>query len=212
MSFAGVPIAMILVSLVLLGLGAWVLLRQRWLLQWLKGTAGLAMLVAAVYLSLLALNLYSYDELNPDAPLATVSFRELAPQSFVATVAVPGAESHDYALRGDLWQLDTRVLRWKGLLALFGARPGYQLEQIQGRYLALEDERSRERVRHVIYSPPVFFDIWQGASEGSMLLSASTLSAAFLPMADGAIFEIVLQRGRLEARPLNRSAEEAMLQ
>ncbi|WP_111656504.1 hypothetical protein [Isoalcanivorax indicus] len=212
MSFSGVPIVMIVVSLLLVALGAWVLLRQQWLLQWLKGTAGLLMLGGAVYLSILALNLYSYNALRAEVPLATVSFRALGPQNFVATVALPGGDSHDYALRGDLWQLDTRVLHWKGLLALVGAGPGYQLDRIQGRYLALEDQRSRESTTHDIHSPPVVFDIWRGASEGSLLLSGTTLSAAFLPMADGAIFEVVFQRGRLEGRPLNSSAEAAMLQ
>ena len=37
MNFAGVPIVLIVVSLVLVALGAWVLLRQQWLLQWTFG-------------------------------------------------------------------------------------------------------------------------------------------------------------------------------
>ena len=210
MNFTGVPIALILASLVLVALGAWVLLRQQWLLQWLKGTAGLLMLAAAVYLSLLALNLYSYQPLRAEVPLATVSFRALGPQNFVATVALPDGESHDYALRGDLWQLDTRVLEWKGVLALVGAQPAYQLDRIQGRYLALEDQRSREQSRHDIRTPPVVIDIWPGQGDGNLLFSGHVLSAAFLPMADGAIFEVVLQRGRLEGRPLNDSARDAL--
>lgn len=210
MNFTGAPILLIGLSLLLVVLGAWILLRHQWLLQWLKGTAGLALVALAVCSALYALNLYSYRELKPETPVATVSFRELAPQNFVATVALPDGESHDYALRGDLWQLDVRVVHWKGLFALLGARPGYQLERIQGRYLALEHERSRERTGHAIHRPPVVFDLHD--SDNSLLLQASQLSAAYLPMADGAIFQIVPVGGQLEGRPLNGVAEAAMLE
>ena len=210
MNFSGVPIVLIGLSLVLVGLGAWVLLRQQWLLQWLKGSAGLLLVGLAVYSALYAMNLYSYSELKPETPVATISFRELGPQNFVATVALAGGQSHDYALRGDLWQLEVRVVSWKGLFALFGARPGYQLDSIQGRYLALEHERSRERTRHSVHRAPVVFDIHDG--EGGLLLNTSIMGVAYLPMADGAIFQVVPSAGQLEGRPLNGVAEAAMLE
>ncbi|MCK0536447.1 hypothetical protein [Alcanivorax quisquiliarum] len=210
MSFTGVPIVLIGLSLLLVGLGAWLLLRQQWLLQWLKGSAGLLLVALAVCSALYAMNLYSYRELKPDAPVATISFRQLAPQSFVATVALPDGESHDYALSGDLWQLDVRVVHWKGLFALLGARPGYQLERIQGRYLALEHQRSRERASHAIHRPSLGFDL--RGEQHRLLLDTALLSAAYLPMADGAIFQVVPVAGQLEGRPLNGVAESAMLE
>ena len=211
MGFHGVPLAIIVVSLVALGGGAWVLLRQQWLLQWLKGTAGLALVALSVYLAVFAVNLYTFQPLVRDSALATISFREVGPQHFVASVSQPDGASSDYPLRGDLWQMDVRVAVWKGLFGLLGAAPGYQLESIQGRYLSLEDDRSGERTRHAIYSEGVGFDVWSRArSRGSMIIEPRHGSAAYLPMADGAIYEVVLLPAGLTARPLNGIAEEAV--
>lgn len=211
MGFNLVPLTLMVFSLLLLLIGAWVLLRQQWLLQWLKGTAGLLLVGLAVYASLFALNLYSFEPLERDRVLATVSFREVGPQHFVANVSQPGGSSHDYPLRGDLWQVDVRVATWKGIFGLLGATPGYQMESIQGRYLSLEDDRSLERTRHTIHREGIGFDIWARARErGSMIIQPRHGRAAFLPMVDGAIFEVVLLPSGLTGRPLNGIAEQAV--
>ena len=179
MGFHGVPLVIIVFSLAALGGGAWVLLRQQWLLQWLKGSAGLILVALSVYMAVFAVNLYSFKPLQRDTALATVSFREIGPQHVVASVSQPDGASGDYPLRGDLWQLDVRVAAWKGIFGLLGAVPGYQLESIQGRYLSLEDDRSGERTRHAIYSEGVGFDIWTRAhARGSMIIEPRRGAAA----------------------------------
>jgi hypothetical protein len=211
MNFDLVPVVIIVFSLVFVGLGAWVLLRQRWFLQWLKGTAGLALVGLAVYLSLFALNLYSYSALTEEQPVATVSFRQVADQEYMATVSQPDGTTRDFKLKGELWQLDARIIKWKGLFSLLGAKPGYQLDRIAGRYLRLEDERSRERSVYALHREGIGFDLWQSAHEGwSLMLDARYGSATYLPMADGAIFEVTLSNSGLVGRPLNGSAQQAL--
>ena len=58
MNYTLAPLVIFIFSLLFVLLGAWVLLRQQWLMQWLKGTAGLLMVGLAIYLSLFALNIY----------------------------------------------------------------------------------------------------------------------------------------------------------
>ncbi|MGB1220603.1 MAG: hypothetical protein ACPG43_03640, partial [Alcanivoracaceae bacterium] len=140
-----------------------------------------------------------------------VSFRQMGPQQYMATVSEPDGSNVDYPLSGDLWQIDARIVRWKGLFALFGFSPGYQLDRIQGRYLTLEDERSKERTVYEVIKPGIGIDIWHNAREGwSMLVDARYGSATYLPMADSAIFEVVLTPSGLVGRPLNGSAEQAV--
>lgn len=213
MSFNIVPLLIIVFSLVFVGLGAWVLLRQTWFMQWLKGTAGLLLVGLAVYLSFTALSLFSYHELKQEEPVATVSFRQIAPQEYMATVSRPEGAARDFRLRGDLWQLDARIIKWKGLFAMLGATPGYQLDRIQGRYLSLEQERSRERSVYGLHRQGIGFDPWENARKGwSMLVDARYGSATYLPMADGAIFEVTLSNTGLVGRPLNGSAQQAIAQ
>ncbi|MDF1822787.1 MAG: hypothetical protein P1U64_14490 [Alcanivoracaceae bacterium] len=211
MSFETVPLVIIIICVLLVIGGAAILLRQKWLVQWFKGTAGLLLVGLAVYFSLFALNLFSYNELREGSPIATVSFRQMGPQQYMATVSEPDGSNVDYPLSGDLWQIDARIVRWKGLFALFGFSPGYQLDRIQGRYLTLEDERSKERTVYEVIKPGIGIDIWHNAREGwSMLVDARYGSATYLPMADSAIFEVVLTPSGLVGRPLNGSAEQAV--
>ena len=39
-----------------------------------------------------------------------------------------------------MWQLDGRLIRWKGLAELIGLEPGYRLERLSGRFLAIEQQ------------------------------------------------------------------------
>ncbi|MEE4251932.1 MAG: hypothetical protein V2I38_15205 [Alcanivoracaceae bacterium] len=211
MGFDTAPLLIIAFCLLIVIAGSIILLRTEWLLQWLKGTAGLLLIALAAYFSLFALNLFSYQQLSREAPLVTVSFRELGPQSYVATLAQPGAENVDYQLRGDLWRVDARVVRWKGFFALLGFQSGYQLERVQGRYLTLEDERNKEASDYRMSPPAIGFDVWQNARSGwSMMLHADYASGALMPMADGAIYEVTLGNSGLIAKPLNGAAQNAL--
>lgn len=211
MSFATVPYLIIAFAVLFVLAGAWVLLKQKWFLAWLKGMAGLLLIALAVYISLFAFNLMSYQALTSEAPVATVSFRKVGPQEFAATVSEPDGASESFSLRGDLWQLDARIVKWKGVFSLFGFKPGYRLDRIEGRYLTLEDERSKPHSVFEIHPQTIGFDIWKSAREGfSLLVDARYGSATYLPMADGATYEVSLSNTGLLGRPLNDAARQAV--
>ena len=129
----------------------------------------------------------------------------------MATLAQQEAGNVDYQLRRDLWRVDARVIRWKGIFALLGFQSGYQLERVQGRYLTLEDERNKEASEYHISRPATGFDVWQSARTGwSMMINADYVSGALMPMADGAIYEVILTNNGLIARPLNGAAQSAL--
>lgn len=211
MDFEIVPLLIIGFSLVFVAVGAWVLVRQQWFVQWLKGTLGLLLIALAVYFSFFAFNLYSYHELTREEPVATVSFRKIDEREYLATVARPGGEKRDFKLKGNLWQLDARIIKWKGVFSLLGVHPGYQLDRISGRYVSLEAERSRERTVYSLHREGLGFDLWHSARKGwNPLIDARYGSATYLPMVDGAIFEVTLSSTGLVGRPLNGAAEDAM--
>jgi hypothetical protein len=211
MGFDSAPMLIFGFCLVIVIVGSLILLRTQWLMQWLKGSAGLLLIGLAVYFSLFALNLFSYHQLSRESAMATISFRQLGPQSFVATLSQPGNDSVDYQIDGDLWQLDARIIRWKGVFALLGFQPGYQFDGIHGRYLTLEDQQSKAASVHRISHRAIGFDAWQSARDGwSMMIEAQRGSATFLPMADGAIYEVLLSSTGLSGRPLNEAAQKAL--
>ncbi len=59
--------------------------------------------------------------------MATLSFQAEGPQRYRVLIR-EGANERSVVLDGELWQLDARIFRWKGLAALIGLAPGYRLD------------------------------------------------------------------------------------
>jgi len=121
-------------------------------------------------------------------------------------------ESTDFALRGDEWQVDAKVLKWPGLAVLAGFSAGYRLDRISGRYVNIDDERKLPRTAYAFY-PQDEVDLWDFIDrhrEWIPWVDAFYGSATFLPMADGAEYEISITQSGLIARPLNDTARTAV--
>ena len=116
-----------LLALLALFIAARILFAPNWFLAWLRGTAGLAFLALALLIGVIAYDLRSYDPQVQDKPLVTLSFSADGPQRYRVNL-LEGGEEREVTLEGDLWQLDARLLGWKGLAALIGLQPGYRLE------------------------------------------------------------------------------------
>src|SRR5690606_11739030 len=66
------------------------LLLGSWLLQWLRGTAGLLVLAVAVLVALAAWDLRSYRSIVSDKPIATLAFAQLEDRHFAMTLVDQG--------------------------------------------------------------------------------------------------------------------------
>ena len=200
---------------VLLLASLFLLLRNKWLLRWLQGTAGLLFFLLALAFFLFAVNLFSFHSLTKDKELASLHFASLSDQHFRVTIVEQGGDIKELELLGDLWQIDARVIKWQGWVSALGIMPGYQLGRIQGRYLSIEQERSAPRSVHSLRPDGMVpgFDLWHFLNQQKIWmpwLDARYGSATFLPMADGAEFSLSLSHSGLLARPLNFGAEDAV--
>lgn len=213
MFYGAASITSILVGLVVLFIGVRMLFKGTWFWGWLRGMGGVFFIALAIGLGFIALDLHSYQQLLIDKPIATVSFKQVERQKFIASVAATDSgETSEFYLSGDQWQIDARVIRWKGALRSFGGKPGYRLDRISGRYSTLEDERTQQRTVYALREQEYGIDLWAWAHEQNQmpLMDAAYGSATFLPMADGALFEVALSHSGLVAKPLNAAAEKAV--
>ncbi|TVZ39298.1 hypothetical protein P886_3696 [Alteromonadaceae bacterium 2753L.S.0a.02] len=210
-AFAGITI---LFALVAVYFGVKLIGRAGWLLAWLRGTAGIALVGIAVLFVLVALDLFSYRQVLNNKTLGTISFTQTGEQQFEATlVLIHDGTENTYELRGDQWQIDARLISWKGFLAMFGAKPGYRLDRLSGRYYSLEDEHRKPRTVHQLDDSEYGVDFWslaQSTGNHIPLVDAVYGSATFLPMANGAFYEISLSSSGLVAKPMNDVAERAV--
>ena len=186
-----------------------ILFERTWFLGWLRGTCGLAFVAVAALLLVLAWDLRSYSLLKPEQPMATLSFQAEGPQRYRVLIQ-EGANERSVVLDGELWQLDARIFRWKGLAALIGLAPGYRLDALSGRFLALEQQSG---------PPPGL--VAESAGGRSLALAAGRRArpvpvraaggrVTFLPMADKAVFAVNYGVAGLLAEPMNLAAEEAL--
>ncbi|HCS25943.1 MAG TPA: cation/multidrug efflux pump [Spongiibacteraceae bacterium] len=179
--------------------------------HFLVGSVAVMCALLALTALLSAWDLYSYRALLEETPVATVDFRQRGPQHYEALVTV-GEESLEYQLFGDQWQLDARMIKWGATMARLGLDPVFRLERISGRYQALDDERNKPRSVHAIQVSEVF-DVWQWLKRGEPLLKfadAEYGTATYLPMANGARYQVTISNFGLLARPENREAEMAL--
>jgi hypothetical protein len=188
------------------------LLRARFLAATGSALTGFLLLACAALFFVVSLNLHTYARLTYEQPIAEIVFEGRAPQSYRATLTrMPGGEMQIFMLAGDEWQLDARVLKWKGWANLLGLDAQYRLERVGGRYRDIEQERHAERTVYSLSENPGV-DLWEMSTKYPRWLpfvDAIYGSATYMPMSEGARYQVSLTQSGLIARPMNSQAELA---
>lgn len=210
MQYDGLAWVVAILALLALAVAARILFDRHWFLGWLRGTAGMLFVALAALVALVAWDLRSYDALPAERPLATLSFHKVGEQRY-DVMLLQGDEERRVELAGDLWQLDARVLEWKGLARLIGMAPGYRLQDLSGRFLAIEQQSLGRKVSLVSDAPGI--DLWRWLRDGQHDLLTFVPKAGrvnYLPMADQAVFAVHYGAGGLTAEPMNAAANQAL--
>lgn len=150
---------------------------------------------------LLGGNLWTYARLTHEAEVGTISFTQRQ-DSYLATISFPDQPTRQFDLKGDEWQLDTRILKWKPWATLLGKDTYYQLDRVSGRY------RDPEQARNTLPSvadlrDAKWLDIWGLARDYPSLLfmvDAEYGSSVFLPILDGVSYRITMSDSGVLAR------------
>jgi hypothetical protein len=201
-----------LLALLALFVAARILFAPNWFLAWLRGTFGLAFVALALLVGVVAYDLRSYDARVEGKPLVTLSFAADGPQRYRVNL-LEGGEEREVILEGDLWQLDARLLGWKGLAALIGLEPGYRLEQLSGRFLAIEQQQNARHDQVQLAQSPYGIDLWRWlrlSQRDLFLFDPQAARVTYLPIADGAAFAVSLSPTGLLAQPMNQAANQAL--
>jgi hypothetical protein len=176
------------------------------------GAAALIFLLAAVCALLVGTSLHSYQRLSHEQAAAELQFSKIGDRQFDAVLSYPDGDRANFALSGDEWQIDARVLKWHAFANIVGFDTAYRLERISGRYSHLDEERTLTRTVYDLH-PAGRVDPWELIHRYRSWIpwmDALYGSATFLPMADGALYEIKVSQSGLVARPLNQAAREAV--
>ncbi|WP_420478811.1 hypothetical protein [Brevundimonas sp. FT23028] len=219
-----VPAVVALLGLVLLIKGLGALFRGKVIGGLVGGVGGAGFLAAAMIATLLALDVQTYSRLTFERPVATVTTRQIGPQYFEATVMQAAndenlpAATNLYPLHGDEWRIEAQVLKWKPWANVLGLNTQYRLDRLSGRYQSIQQEINAERSVHPLAITdndnglPWKISAWDTARKYRKYIDAvDTLygGAAYMPMADGAQYELWITQSGLIARPVNDAARSA---
>ena len=185
-------------------------------LQLVSGTmcllSGAVFALLAAGIALVAANLYSYARLTKEQEAARVTIRQLGERHFVASIQARAAPARHFELRGDEWQIDARVLKWKPMGTLLGLDTIYRFERLSGRYGDIALERRGPRTVHAL-SEDTGLDFWtvvRQYHDWLPLADALYGSAAYVPLAESAEYTVAVSNTGLLVRPANDAAKKAL--
>ncbi len=196
-----------------------------WIFRGRPGKGGRGVIFGALFgaiafaLAMVGLDIQTYNRLSFERPIATLDVVQRGTRHYDVTLtqpptdATPEGVTQVYPLHGDHWRIEARVLRWKPWANVLGLDSQYQLERLSGRYADVSSEISAERSVHDLRPESQSrIDLWQVAQEyGRHAPVVDTLygSGAYMPMANGARYEVWITQSGLVARPVNQAAMQA---
>jgi len=194
-----------LLAILLLLVALKLLISRGWFLAWLKGCVGVGLVLASLVLVVVTLDLFSYGQVEHKRPLATVSISEQGNQLYTLELVDADGKVQNLEMAGDQWQLDVRVLS-------IGGFSSFKLDKLSGRYLSLEQNDKDIQTRHVLWANSVggFWLLIDGLVKQLPFAAESLEKVAYVPMTDGAIYQVYLDGSELEIVATNAQAKLAM--
>ena len=174
-------------------------------------SGGTVILLVAVA-GLVAANLFTYARLTHEQEAARITSRQLGERHFAVSLQARNAPPRHFQVRGDEWQVDARVLKWRPMGNLVGLDTLYRLERLSGRYGDVTSERASQRTVYDLAEDPGL-DLWTLTRRYQRyvpLADALYGSAAFVPMAEGAEYVVSVSASGLVVRPGNEAARQAV--
>jgi hypothetical protein len=174
---------------------------------------GAFFVLLGVAAGLVAASLHGYKRLTHEQLAAKVTLRQLGERQYALTLEAPGSAPRHYEMRGDEWQIDARVLKWRPMATLAGFDTLYRLERLSGRYGDVIQERTQKRTVHALAVADEPVDLWDLAKRYHSwlpLVDALYGSAAYVPMAEAAEYTVSVSATGLVVRPGNDAARKAV--
>ena len=220
LAWVAAPLAALISGLFLIGRGARRMGRGRVASGGRGLASGLAAVAAAFIAALVALNMQSYSRLTWEKPVAEVRVtRTNAAQKLydVTVVRQDGSNLETRCLlQGDEWILGGRVQKWKPWASTLGMNATYELDQLANKYLDAREANGRpitacdvsRPLNPVLAKAPPGFRAW--LTSVSQAEDRRFGSANYMPLADGAVYRVVITQSGFNAEAVNAQARAAV--
>jgi hypothetical protein len=180
---------------------------------------GLAFLGLGLAGALLGLNIQTYSRLAYERPVATVAVKTADPTQKLYDVTVTRLDGTDRQqsckVQGDEWIMGARVQKWQPWANVLGLDATYDLDQMANKYYDAAEANGKPITACdlAVGKPEVNQYVPPGIT--SWLLQLVQVedrrfgSANYMPLADGASYNVVMTQSGLNSEPANETARKA---
>jgi hypothetical protein len=180
---------------------------------------GTPVAVIGLAFALLGVNMQSFARLSYEAPVADVAVKALDRGQSLYQVTVNRLDGPRQTLicklQGDEWEMGARVQKWKPWANALGLDATYTLDQIGNKYFDAVRANGKPITACDLKGPPPAVDEYVPHSWLFWLVDHSYTedrrfgSAAYMPLADGALYRVTMTQSGLNAEPSNDAARAA---
>ena len=133
MGFQSFSIAILIISLMVLGLGAAILSKKPWIRGWLRGNVGIGVLLFSGAVCVFAYNMFHYQTHESGRALTSLSIEKLMTGQFRLTITDEVGDQRYKDVNGDVWYITYRMVTWGSLPTSLGLPAGYRMERLTTR-------------------------------------------------------------------------------
>ncbi|HMK14823.1 MAG TPA: hypothetical protein VK460_07410 [Burkholderiales bacterium] len=204
---AGAALGILGAILVLAGIAA--LMHSRPMRFALRTITGLLFLALGALVSTVAVGIQGYHAFTREDVAARISVLPAGPQQFQAAFHFSDGGEAAFALAGDEIYIDAHILKWKPLANMLGLHTAYELDRVEGRYHAIEQERSAARTIYSLSQEKLLdlFVLRRHYAFLAPLLDAEYGSATFVPVTRPAELELRVSTTGLLIREANSNSK-----
>lgn len=213
------PLAVGVIGILLFFMGLGHLFRGRPVTGGGHFVVGTPLAIGGLALGLIGLNTQTYSRLTHEGPVAEVSVHMIDRTANLYAVTIHRLDGSNVTqtcnLQGDDWVLSGRVQKWKPWANILGLDATYSLSQLSNMYATAERGNGKPITACDIQGPPpqvnqYIPDDWVGwLTEHAYTVDRRFGSANYMPMADGAVYKVVITQSGFNAQPENDVARAA---
>ena len=193
--FIGIPAAWLVFA------GSKQLLQRHVVRAGFQGSMGLGLAGVAAITGSLGLNVYGYQRLTWEAPVAEVQVIQPLAKGWLVTLTEPDSNStQEYLLEGDQWRLEANVIKWDSWANVLGLDTQYRLERLSGRYKSAADSRKyRGSAYDLSQDDPQLLD--KIPAKWRPWVDSQYGNGVYMPLTAGTRYTVSINQSGLIARP-----------
>ena len=180
---------------------------------------GAPLAIVGLAFSLLGVNIQSFERLTYEAPVADISVKATDPAQSLYQVTITRLDgpqlTQTCTLQGDEWEMSARVQKWMPWANVLGLDTTYTLDQIGNKYFSAARASGKPITACDLKGPPPAVNQYVPQSWVFWIVSHSYTedrlfgSAAYMPLADGATYRVIMTQAGMNAEPSNDAAKKA---